>query len=250
MNIILFQAQEISRPLLREDPRARHILDVLRRKPGESFDVGLIDGPRGKAVVDTVTDAELILSFTWETELPAPERIALIAGLCRPQTNRRVLREAAALGVARMLFPRTERGEPTYADSSLWSSGEYERQVLTGVEQAFATSLPDVDFGMDLGQAITAAGGQVRIALDNYEGIKPLPQVVPGHQGSMVLAAGSERGWAPAERDLLRSEGYQLAGMGPRVLRTETAVIGALAVIKSVSGAWDAGSTPDTRQDT
>jgi RsmE family RNA methyltransferase len=248
VNIVLFHTSETLQPLPREDPRASHILDVLRRVPGESLDVGLIDGPRGKAVVEQVTATEVVLSFVWESEVPAPETITLIAGLCRPQTSRRVLREAAALGVARMLFARTERGEPTYADSSLWSTGEYERHVRSGVEQAFATRIPEVVFGVDLGQAIAEAGGEIRIALDNYEGITPLHGVPLVGDVPLVLAVGSERGWTSAERDRLRAAGYQLVGMGSRVLRTETAVIGALAVIKAATGAWDSGPTPDTRQ--
>ncbi len=248
MNIVLFEAAETTRPLALEDPRARHVLDVLRRTAGESFDVGLIDGPRGKAVVESVTDEHLVLSFAWDTVLPEADRITLIAGLCRPQTSRRVLREAATLGVAGMLFARTDRSERTYADSSLWTSGEYQRHVRAGVEQAFATRMPTVAVGMDLGEAITTAAGDTRIALDNYEGITPLHRVSVKVGASIVLAAGSERGWTAAERDLLRDAGYELAGMGSRVLRTETAVIGALAVVKAISGAWDTGPTLDTRE--
>jgi 16S rRNA (uracil1498-N3)-methyltransferase len=249
VNIILFEVDETSRPLPRQDPRARHILDVLQRIPGESLDVGLIDGPRGKAVVKTVTEIELVLSFSWEKAQTPPEMVTLIAGLCRPQTSRRVLREAATLGVARMFFVCTDRGERTYADSSLWSTGEYERHVRTGVEQAFATRLPTVEIGMDLQTALTDAGGHHRIALDNYEGIMPLHRVPLTADTPLVLAVGSERGWSAAERDLLRAEGYQLAGLGSRVLRTETAVIAALAVIKAATGAWDTGPTVDTREE-
>lgn len=247
MNIILFDEAEVSQPLRREDPRARHILDVLQRTVGESFDAGLIDGPRGKGVVDQVTAEELVLSFTWDRSLPQAEMITLIAGLCRPQTSRRVLREAATLGVARMFFVRTERSEATYADSSLWSTGEYQRHVRSGVEQAFATRIPAVEVGMDLGEAITSAGGQLRIGLDNYEGITPLHRVELTGDVPLTLAVGAERGWSSKERDLLRSAGYQLAGLGSRVLRAETATIAALAVIKAATGGWDTGPTVDTR---
>ena len=245
---MLFDEGEVTRSLPRQDPRARHILDVLRRSVGETFDAGLIDGPRGKGVVVGVSADELVLCFLWDTELPAVETITLVSGLCRPQSSRRVLREAAALGVARMLFPRTERGEPTYGDSSLWSSGEYRRHVRSGVEQAFATRIPAVDVGMDLAEALSVAGGDVRLALDNYEGITPLHRVPMNPDTSLVLAVGSERGWTSIERDLLRASGYQLVGLGSRVLRTETAVISALAVIKAATGAWDTGPTVDTRQ--
>jgi len=248
MNIILFHDDETSKPLSRQDPRARHILDVLQRCPGESFDVGLIDGPLGKALVEAVEDEAIVLNFTWGTLLPAAEPVTLIVGLCRPQSCRRVLREAATLGVSRMLFPRTDRGEPTYADSSLWTTSEYQRQVHSGVEQAFATRIPPVEVGMELSDALVSAGGEVRIALDNYEGVTGLTDALPDSATTVTLAVGSERGWTSAERDQLRAAGYQLAGMGARVLRTETAVIAALAVVKAGTGAWNSDSTPDTRE--
>jgi RsmE family RNA methyltransferase len=248
VNIVLFADGEVDRSLPRDDPRSQHILSVLRRAPGESLDVGRINGPRGKAKVESVTDLALTLSFTWDSESPVAEHITLICGLCRPQTSRRVLREAATLGVDRMFFARTDRGEASYAGSSLWSTGEHERQVRSGVEQAFATRLPNVEFGMSLTEAIADAAGDVRIGLDNYEGIQPLHTASMTADVSLVLAVGSERGWSQQERDLLRESQYVLVGLGSRVLRTETAIIAALSVIKSRTGAWDDGPTVDTRQ--
>ncbi|HNC22732.1 MAG TPA: 16S rRNA (uracil(1498)-N(3))-methyltransferase [Opitutaceae bacterium] len=44
------------------------------------------------------------------------------------------------------------------------------------------------------------------------------------------------RGWSGVERDLLRSRGFGLAHLGARVLRSETAVIAAVAVVRSRLG--------------
>ena len=52
MNLILFEPTEIAQPLARHDRRADHILRVLRRNVGDAIDVGLIDGPRGKATLN------------------------------------------------------------------------------------------------------------------------------------------------------------------------------------------------------
>ncbi|HEY1848006.1 MAG TPA: RsmE family RNA methyltransferase, partial [Opitutaceae bacterium] len=49
----------------------------------------------------------------------------------------------------------------------------------------------------------------------------------------LALAFGPERGWSGAERDLLRARGFTLAHLGTRVLRTETAVVAALAIAKA-----------------
>ena len=44
MNIILFEESELDTPFKREDPRVVHLLEVLRRKPGDATDVGLGTG--------------------------------------------------------------------------------------------------------------------------------------------------------------------------------------------------------------
>lgn len=247
MNIVLFAAEEMGVPLPRSDARARHIIDVLRRKPGDTLDAGLINGPRGKATVEAIGGDSVQLSFVWHEHRPPPEQITLIIGLCRPQTSRRVLREAACMGVAGMLFVHTDRGEPTYADSSLWTTGEYDRHIRAGVEQAFDTCLPPARVGLSLADAIAAVQPGTRIALDNYEGIASLHRLEISAEGPVTLAVGSERGWSEAERSLLRQQGFELAGLGHRVLRTDTAVIAALSVIKACTGAWDHGPTADTR---
>jgi RsmE family RNA methyltransferase len=52
----------------------------------------------------------------------------------------------------------------------------------------------------------------------------------------IALAIGPERGWAAGDRAALRAHGFTLVHLGPRVLRTETACIAALAVIRSKLG--------------
>ncbi len=239
MNIVLFEADEIKCPLLRTDARANHILKVLRRAVGDDLDVGLIDGPKGKATVVEIHSASLELSFVWGEESPPLYPIDLIVGLSRPQTNRKILQEAAALGVRSMRFVTTERGEPSYAKSKLWSTGEWRRHVLEGVAQAFATGLPQVSFGMSLGEAIEAIGTGCRtcLALDNYESSQRLGSIeFKGGELATALAIGAERGWTGQERILLTENGYVLVGLGERVLRTETAVVSSVAIVREKMG--------------
>ena len=64
MNLILFESAEIDVPLPRSDTRAEHIIKILRRQIGDTFDVGLVDGPLGKATLAAITEVALTLSFT------------------------------------------------------------------------------------------------------------------------------------------------------------------------------------------
>lgn len=233
MNLILFAPAELGQPLSREDRRAIHILEVLRRRVGDSFDVGLIDGPRGKAKLAAIGAGCLTLAFEWGAEPPFPDPIILIIGLPRPQTARKILQEATALGVTAMHFVTTEKGEANYGLSTLWSSGEWRRHVMLGAEQAFCTRLPEVTHGRSLSEMFsTLSDVGSRIALDNYESSVPLAKISSANPPS-TLAIGGERGWSAAERDGLRSAGFTLAHLGSRVLRVETACIAALAVLKS-----------------
>jgi 16S rRNA (uracil1498-N3)-methyltransferase len=162
VNIILFSSPEVQLPLPRHDFRARHILDILRREAGDTFDAGLINGPRGKGTLVAVHEDSLVLSFAWG-EAPTPlSPIQLLVGLPRPQTARDILRDGASLGVASMDFVRTERGEASYAQSSLWSSREWETLLVAGAAQAFCTRLPEVRHGHPLGKAIEAYAHRTR----------------------------------------------------------------------------------------
>lgn len=235
MNLILFEPAEIGRPLPLADPRAVHLLKTLRRQKGDSFDAGLVNGPKGKGTVVAMDAPALTLTFTWGEMPPPLDPITLILGLPRPQTARKILAEATALGVQALHFVRTEKGEPNYGQSTLWSSGEWRRHLIAGAEQAFDTRLPAITFDLSLAKALTSVDqADSRIALDNYESPGPLSRV--SVHAPVVLAFGPERGWAAQERELLRTRKFAFAHLGSRVLRTETAVVAAVSLVKASLG--------------
>lgn len=251
MNLVLFEAAELDAPLPLADPRARHVLNVLRRREGDAFDVGWVNGPRGKATLLNIGTDSLALGFSWDAP-PAPlPSVTLLIGLPRPQTARDILRDATTLGATRIHFVVTERADPNYATSSLWTSGEWRRHCLAGAAQAFDTRIPEVTWTHTLASAIATtlpvaapnlAGARTPatpvqpIALDNYEATEPLHVCHLISDKSqhpllcLALAFGPERGWGDADRRLLRESGFTLAHLGPRVLRVETAVVAALAI--------------------
>lgn len=235
MNLILFEPAELAAPLARTDRRAAHLLNVLRRSAGDTFDAGLVNGPRGQGTLVAVGPDSLILNFTWGPAPPAPEPVTLLLGLPRPQTARDILREATALGVGALHFFRADKSEAGYERSSLWTSGEWRRQLVAGAEQAFDTRLPAVTHGQTLAEVLaTLPAAATRLALDNYESPQALSAVTPA--APVVLALGPERGWSAAERDRLRANQFTFVHLGPRVLRTETAVIATLAVVRARLG--------------
>ena len=242
MNLVLFESAELTTSLPRTDPRARHILDVLRRREGESFDAGLVNGPRGKATLTAVLPDALAFTFAWDAPLPPLPSTTLLIGLPRPQTARDILRDATTLGATCIHFVATERADPNYATSTLWTSGEWRRHCLAGAAQAFDTRIPEVTWNHTLASAfatlpVSTTTATACLALDNYESPASLRSEIIHHPSSIinssVLALGPERGFGPADRDALRAAGFTLAHLGSRVLRVETAVVAALAILRA-----------------
>jgi RsmE family RNA methyltransferase len=251
VNLILFELAELSSPLPRSDPRAEHILKILRRRIGDTFDVGLVDGPLGKATLSNISDEAISFAFTWGPLTAPAAPISLLIGLPRPQTARDILRDATTLGVSAIHFIATERSDPNYATATLWTAGEWRRQCLAGAAQAFATRLPVVTHDRSLATALAelpsatdltpsqghthppAATTFARLALDNYEATASLSKYHLLEETSIVLALGPERGWGPTDRAALRTHGFTLVDLGARVLRSETAVIAALTLVRA-----------------
>jgi 16S rRNA (uracil1498-N3)-methyltransferase len=235
MNLVLFEPHELVTPLIWSDPRAEHVTQILHMGVGDEFAAGIIEGPIGKARITSMHEGMMSLAFEWgETPPPLPP-LALIVGLPRPPTARKVLNEVTSLGVGAMHFVLTELGEKNYAQSPLWSSGEWRRHVINGAQQAVDTHLPQVTYAKRLAQAIASLPeGGARVALDNYEASLPLQDV--SLQGPVAIAIGPERGWAPRELEALREAGFVLADLGPRVLRVETASVAAVGIVRAKMG--------------
>lgn len=237
LNLVLFESAELAAPLPRQDRRALHVLDVLRRKVGESFDAGVIDGAQGKATIMSISADVITVAFQPIDRVLPREPITLLVGLPRPQTARDILRDATTLGVEAIHFVVTEKGERSYATSTLWMSGEWRRHVIAGAEQAFVTRLPKVSHGENLATILAKiAPDAARIALDPYEATLPLGDCPLATEQHVVLALGAERGWSANERVLLRQHCFALTHLGARILRTETAAVTALAVVRARLG--------------
>jgi 16S rRNA (uracil1498-N3)-methyltransferase len=237
VNLILFEATELDQPLALQDPRAVHLLKVLRRAVGDTFDAGLVNGPRGKGTLTSIHDDKLSLGFIWE---PVPDPLPpliVIAGLPRPQTARDILRDGTSLGASELHFIRTDKGEPGYAQSTLWTTGEWRRLVWAGAEQAFETRIPAVTHGRTLADVLTRLPTtSTRLALDNYEATAAFSACVLPPEHPPVLALGGERGWSDGERGLLRAHGFQLVHLGSRPLRTEVALVAAITLTRAKLG--------------
>lgn len=231
MNIILFQERPRHNAIARTDERGRHILRVLRAVPGDQVLMGLINGPYGMATITAIDDE--YIHIDWEPDIPPDPLfpVELIVAQIRPICMKRILREAASLGVRKIHVCGADTAEKSYADSHLWTKNEYKEYLVHGVQQAVSTLIPEcvlypsVD-RLDLDDRIQ------KIVLDNVTPAADLVRIdLDGGSESAALAVGPERGWSDRERRVFDQLGFIRVGMGRRVLRTETACSAGLGIL-------------------
>lgn len=236
MNLILLPERVDLIEWDRSDPRFKHVTKVLRIEQGCVIDFAVENGPRGKGTIKDLNSQKIKISLQWSPPhtsdfLP----VCLLMGLSRPQTCRKVLEQATAMGVEEFHFFKAEKGEPSYASSTLWTSDEWREKIRNGVEQAFASHVPRCEIHQNLTSALNELKNQchVRVALDNYESTTKLTSSFLKGAEKICLAVGPERGWSAKERDQLRKNQFELCDLGTRVLRVETAVVAAIGILGS-----------------
>lgn len=239
MNLVLLGNAQ-TRSLAAGTPAAVHIAQTLKLARGETFWCGVKNGARGLATIREIApDGAILFSVEWEkSPPPALPPIALLVGLSRPQTMKKVFALASELGCARIDVFRSEKGDPAYAQSAIWKNSDRTldeileksaAQTAVPAVPAFALHASLADFLKICGNE--ACGNEFRFALDVYENAQAFAAVPAFPQNARVrLAIGSERGWTDSERAALRAAGFSFAHLGARVLRTETAVAAALAI--------------------
>ncbi|MQA30490.1 MAG: RsmE family RNA methyltransferase [Luteitalea sp.] len=238
MNLIILKADEVDpTSLVRlSDRRATHALRVLQIAPGDELRVGLLDGPRGVGVVQSVELEAVTLRCRFDGTPPPRSPVSLLLALPRPKVMRRLWAQIAALGVDRILLTNAARVERQYFDTHLLAPEVYDPLLLEGLEQANDTRCPRVSIHRRF-RVLVEDGldplfdGAVRLLADPGAGQSVGAILGPETPKGVLLAIGPEGGWNAFERDLLAAHHFEVISIGPRILRTDTACIALLGAV-------------------
>jgi RsmE family RNA methyltransferase len=234
MNIILFEPHEAGRPLPKRDGRTVHLLKTLHKKPGDSFDAGILGGKLGAGTIESI-NADGSLSYSLDLSFDPPPRlpIRIAVGFPRPIQLRRLLRDLSNLGILAVDLMGTGLGEKSYRDTRLLADGGARAALVEGAVQARDTGIPELAVYPSLEdwleRTAPECAGALLVAPDNVRPAGAMADLIVRRQ-PVVLAIGSERGWADRERDLLERAGFARLSLGKRALRTETACVAAAIV--------------------
>jgi len=219
------------------DAQSHYLKNVLRLKPGAAL--RLFDG---RAAVDHAArldfDGKTALAAV-EGPVPAaaesPLSSQVMQALAKPEHVDWMLQKTTELGVHRVLLFNAARTQTPLKGSRLERKLAHWRGVaISACEQCGRARLPLIEFQPDLRAALAATIPGHRILLD--AGGAPLPSLLRAPASSVAILLGPEGGLAADEIQLAREAGFASASLGPRVLRTETAAVAALAIAQATIG--------------
>ncbi|MEN8142481.1 MAG: 16S rRNA (uracil(1498)-N(3))-methyltransferase [Thermodesulfobacteriota bacterium] len=236
MNLILFEQQEINgQSVSLFGRRAKHIRKVLRSKPGDIVRIGIIDGPTGTGLIKEVDRDQVLIEISAATTPPPKSPTGLILALPRPIMLKRVLSQAASMGVERIFLINAGRVEKSFFSASIMTEVNLRQRLVLGLEQAMDTVVPEISihnrfrpFVEDLLPAMSH-DYPVKIIAHPDDGRDINEVILPNQSTGVLVAIGPEGGWSDFEIDLFRDQDFQAFTLGPRILRVDTAVPAILA---------------------
>jgi len=238
VNRILFERDEITGGVaVFGGARAEHVIKVLHGEVGQILKTGEVDGPIGTGEITAVEDGRVTVRLTHETPSIAPW-VDLVLAPPRPRVMKRLLPQLAAMGVGRIVLVGAKKVEKDFWGATLLKEEIYRPLLVDGLMQAGTSALPTIalkrNFRKWLREELdTDFPTSSRIVAHPYaveDGRQETRQCGQDQSGRLLIAVGPEGGWTDEEVALLEEKGFRRFSLGPRILRTDTAVISLLAV--------------------
>lgn len=220
-----------------EDNAANYVRNVLRMSAGD----GLLlfngrDGEWGARVAE-VAKKRVLLTAEQRTreQTPAPSLQLMFAPLKHARLDYMV-QKAVEMGVSRLSPTITRRTQVARVNLDRMRAN-----AIEAAEQCGVLTIPGIDEPTSLEAGLDGVNENAALifcdeAADAAEGAAALA-AMKGRP--LVLLIGPEGGFDPAERKaLLARPGIVRLGLGPRILRADTAAVAALALVQAAAGDW------------
>lgn len=218
--------------------QAQHLARVLRAAPGMHCDV--VAGTRVWAATITnvqLSDHDTRVTFALQQELAADPALPLTLLLAVFKFDRLewAIEKATELGVQRIVPVVARRTEKHLAQAAVARVERWRRLVHEAAKQSRRADVPVVADAVSLKLSLQEQWHGAKLLLAENEKIVLLGDALTsvGESEQISLGIGPEGGWAPEEEQLFSAAGWRAVGLGPRILRAETAAIAATSVVAS-----------------
>lgn len=234
----LFIDQDLAAGLtvLPDESQCHYLRHVLRASEGQTILV--FNGRQGEweATLQPAGKKALQCTLTRQTkpQITDPELWLAFAPIKGGRLEF-LVEKATELGVTRLIPILTRRTVVRSVNTARLLANAVE-----AAEQSERLSVPVVNDAIGLERFLPSLPTTHRILFCDESGYgTSISKALPA-PGPWVVCIGPEGGFAPEEREFLRAHPASLAvGLGPRVLRADTAALAALTCVQALSGDWD-----------
>jgi 16S rRNA (uracil1498-N3)-methyltransferase len=223
---------------------ARHVARVLRLGVGDAL--CLFDGRGGEyeATIDATRrdEVSVVIGTHHAVERESPLRIVLLQGIARGEKMDLILQKATELGAHAFVPVKMARSTVRLDERTATARQQHWQAVVASAcEQSGRNTVPVVAAPATLQHCLGSALG-LRLLLAPGDGSQPLSALLAGAitpaggRERVELLVGPEGGFDPGETAAAIAAGFQACRLGPRILRTETAGLAALAALQTLAG--------------
>ncbi len=231
------ELKEDSRRVCIRGGEFRHLSRVLRLVPGTRVVVFNGSGLEFTARIESVTktSATAVIEERIEAAKESPLELTLIQGLVKGGKPELIIQKATELGVKKIFFYNASRTVPQIHEERLEEKlKRWRRVAVEASKQCGRSIVPPVHGITDLEETLSSIEAQLKLMLYEGEGVRPLKEVLrqAGGIDSVSVCTGPEGGLSHEEVLVGSRLGFRAVGLGPRILRAETASIAALSIVQ------------------
>jgi 16S rRNA (uracil1498-N3)-methyltransferase len=210
-----------------------HYLGRVRRaRVGDAIELVDPAGRRAIATIATMTANDTTVTVG-EVDVAGPviPRIQVLVPLIKGDRMDACLEKLVEAGVDHVIVWPAERSVVKLdGDKRQARLGHYTAVLAAGARQSGAPA-PAIAYAASLRAAVQGVGEGARLVLDGRAERAAAPS-----DSLITVVSGPEGGLSPGELDLLAAERFTGFGLGPRVLRAETAPVIAVAILRAATG--------------
>jgi 16S rRNA (uracil1498-N3)-methyltransferase len=221
------------------DHTAHHAREVLRLRPGAQVQIFDGMGVEFVAVLDLVS-RRTVSARLGRSVAPRPEsplRLVLAVSPLKGDRMELVVQKATELGVAEIWPVVTARTDAAARPALHGTRSERWERVASGAaEQCGRAVVPRVAPTTGLEGLLARSFDGTRLVLLETDRHPPLAASPHAAGRPLLLLIGPAGGFEPTETSGLAEAGFLAVSLGPRILRSETAAVAAVAVAQAAWG--------------
>lgn len=217
----------------------KHAVKVLRQQVGDSFELVGADHRAFLVSITAVNPLTVQVGAEITKQVELPMQVYIACGVPKGDKAEWIVQKATEMGASTISFFNSQWATARWVKERVPKKLARLQAIAQGAaEQSHRNLVPTVSFVSDVAALTGLDAGAKLVAYEESAKVgeaATLVQTVKRHPESLLTVFGPEGGLAPEEVARLTGAGFEPAGLGPRIMRAETAPLYLLAALSTLT---------------